>query len=77
MFGITVKPIPTLIVGVLGGVVVGMTSVGSGSLIIVGLLLLYPPCAPGGLVGTDLVQAVPLVGAAASPTSCSASSTPR
>jgi uncharacterized protein len=65
VFGITVKPIPTVIVGVLGGVVVGMTSVGSGSLIIVGLLLLYPTLRAGGLVGTDLVQAVPLVGAAA------------
>lgn len=65
VFGITVKPIPTIIIGVLGGVVVGMTSVGSGSLIIVGLLLLYPTLRAGDLVGTDLVQAVPLVGAAA------------
>ena len=65
VFGITVKPIPTLIIGILGGVVVGMTSVGSGSLIIVGLLLVYPSLRAGGLVGTDLVQAVPLVGAAA------------
>ncbi len=65
VFGITVKPIPTLMIGIVGGVVVGMTSVGSGSLIIVGLLLLYPRLRAGGLVGTDLVQAVPLVGAAA------------
>jgi uncharacterized membrane protein YfcA len=65
VFGISVKPIPTVIIGVAGGVVVGMTSVGSGSLIIVGLLLLYPTLRAGGLVGTDLVQAVPLVGAAA------------
>lgn len=65
VFGIRVKPIPTLLVGAIGGVVVGMTSVGSGSLIIVGLLLLYPSLRAGGLVGTDLVQAVPLVGAAA------------
>jgi hypothetical protein len=65
VFGITVKPIPTLLIGAIGGVVVGMTSVGSGSLIIVGLLLLYPSLRAGGLVGTDLVQAVPLVGAAA------------
>ena len=65
VFGITVRPIPTLIIGIVGGVVVGMTSVGSGSLIIVGLLLLYPRLRAGGLVGTDLVQAVPLVGAAA------------
>ena len=65
VMGIKVKPIPTIIIGVGGGVVVGMTSVGSGSLIIVGLLLLYPSLRAGGLVGTDLVQAVPLVGAAA------------
>ena len=65
IFGIVVKPIPTVLIGVIGGVVVGMTSVGSGSLIIVGLLLLYPTLRAGGLVGTDLVQAVPLVGAAA------------
>ena len=65
VFRIKVRPIPTLIIGVLGGVVVGMTSVGSGSLIIVGLLLLYPALRAGDIVGTDLVQAVPLVAAAA------------
>jgi uncharacterized membrane protein YfcA len=42
-----------------------MTSVGSGSLIIVLLLVAYPTLSAGQLVGTDLVQAVPLVGAAA------------
>lgn len=62
---VVVKPIPTLLVGVLGGVVVGMTSVGSGSLIIVALLFLYPGLKAAEIVGTDLVQAVPLVGAAA------------
>lgn len=65
VFGITIRPIPTLLIGAIGGLVVGMTSVGSGSLIIVGLLLLYPRLRAGDLVGTDLVQAVPLVGAAA------------
>jgi hypothetical protein len=60
-----VRPLPTALVGVLGGFVVGMTSVGSGSLIIVALLLLYPTLKASQLVGTDLVQAVPLVGAAA------------
>ena len=62
--GITVKRLPTLVVGVLGGLVVGMTSVGSGSLMIVALLLLYPTIRAGQLVGTDLVQAVPLVASA-------------
>jgi uncharacterized membrane protein YfcA len=60
-----VRPIPTLLIGVLGGFVVGVTSVGSGSLIIVLLLLLYPTITAAEIVGTDLVQAVPLVGAAA------------
>ena len=41
-----------------------MTSVGAGSLMIVSLLLLYPSIKAGQLVGTDLVQAVPLVAAA-------------
>ena len=62
---LVVKPVPTLMIGIVGGLIVGMTSVGSGSLIIVALLLLYPSLATGQLVGTDLVQAVPLVAAAA------------
>jgi uncharacterized membrane protein YfcA len=62
---VPVRRVPTLIVGILGGLVVGMTSVGSGSLIIVALLLLYPALKAGDLVGTDLVQAVPLVASAA------------
>lgn len=61
---IRVKPVPTVIVGIIGGLVVGMTSVGSGSLMIVALLLLYPAIRAGQLVGTDLVQAVPLVASA-------------
>ena len=45
--------------------IVGMTSVGSGSLMIV--LLLFPTrcCRRSQLVGTDLTQAVPLTAAAA------------
>jgi uncharacterized membrane protein YfcA len=61
---ITVRRVPTLFVGIIGGLVVGMTSVGSGSLMIVALLLLYPTIRAGQLVGTDLVQAVPLVASA-------------
>jgi uncharacterized membrane protein YfcA len=60
-----VRPVPTLIVGAVGGLIVGMTSVGSGSLIIIALLMLYPMLRANQLVGTDLVQAVPLVAAAA------------
>lgn len=62
---VVIRPIPTVLVGIVGGVVVGMTSVGSGSLIIVALLFLYPGLKASEIVGTDLVQAVPLVGAAA------------
>jgi uncharacterized protein len=62
---IRVRPVPTVLLGALGGLVVGLTSVGSGSLIIVILLALYPVLRPNDLVGTDLVQAVPLVASAA------------
>ena len=62
---IKVKPIATLLIGVFGGTVVGLTSVGSGSLMIVFLMLIYPRLSTRALVGTDLVQAVPLVGSAA------------
>jgi uncharacterized membrane protein YfcA len=42
-----------------------MTSVGSGSLMIILLLFLYPTLGAKQLVGTDLSQAVPLTAAAA------------
>ncbi|WP_141015542.1 sulfite exporter TauE/SafE family protein [Nocardioides sambongensis] len=60
-----IRPIPTLLVGMLGGLLVGVTSVGSGSVIMIALLMLYPGLSAVRLVGTDLVQAVPLVLAAA------------
>jgi uncharacterized protein len=59
------RPLPTVVIGVVGGLVVGMTSVGSGSLMIVLLLVLYPMLRSSELVGTDLVQAIPLVASAA------------
>jgi len=59
------RPVLTLLVGAVGGLLVGITSVGSGSLIMVALLLLYPTLSAVRLVGTDLVQAVPLVLSAA------------
>jgi uncharacterized membrane protein YfcA len=62
---VTVKPLPTALLGAAGGLVVGLTSVGSGSLIIVVLLAMYPKLRANDLVGTDLVQAIPLVTAAA------------
>ena len=60
-----IRPVPTLLGGALGGLLVGITSVGSGSVIMVALLMLYPGLSAVKLVGTDLVQAVPLVLAAA------------
>jgi uncharacterized membrane protein YfcA len=58
------RPVATLIVGLIGGLMVGFTSIGSGSVIIVSLVLLHPGLRPSELVGTDLVQAIPLVAAA-------------
>src|SRR5690349_13089283 len=60
-----INPLVTIVVGAIGGLLVGITSVGSGSLIMVALLLLYPTMAALKLVGTDLIQAIPLVLAAA------------
>ncbi len=63
--GLTIRPLPTVLIGMVGGLIVGMTSVGSGSLMIVLLLFLYPALGANQLVGTDLTQAVPLTMAAA------------
>ncbi|MFI4989669.1 MAG: sulfite exporter TauE/SafE family protein [Solirubrobacterales bacterium] len=62
---VTPRPLRTIAIGMLGGVVVGITSVGSGSLMIIMLLFLYPMIGAKQLVGTDLTQAVPLTTAAA------------
>ncbi len=62
---LTVRPVPTFVIGAVGGLIVGMTSVGAGSLMIVLLLFLYPMIGANQLVGTDLTQAVPLTIAAA------------
>jgi uncharacterized protein len=62
---VVLRPAPTIILGAVAGFIVGITSVGSGSIIIVVLLLIYPGLKASSLVGTDLTQAIPLVGAAA------------
>jgi uncharacterized protein len=59
------RPLRTVAIGMIGGIVVGITSVGSGSLMIIMLLFLYPMLGANQLVGTDLTQAVPLTLAAA------------
>lgn len=61
---LVVRPARTLAIGVVGGLAVGMTSVGAGSLIIAMLLVAYPRLRPSQMVGTDIVQAIPLVAAA-------------
>ena len=60
-----IRPLPTIAIGAMGGLLVGITSVGSGSVIMISLVMLYPGLSALRLVGTDLVQAVPLVIAAA------------
>src|ERR1035438_10272419 len=62
---VTIRPVPTVLIGMVGGLIVGLTSVGSGSLMIILLLFAYPMLSAGQLVGTDLTQAVPLTAAAA------------
>ena len=62
---VRIRPVPTIGIGMVGGLIVGMTSVGSGSLMIILLLFTYPLLSAGQLVGTDLTQAVPLTAAAA------------
>ncbi len=49
-----VRPLLTVAVGIVGGVTVGLTSVGSGSLMIIMLLFVYPTISAKQLVGTDL-----------------------
>lgn len=58
---VAARPLPTILLGAVAGLVVGTTSVGSGSIVIVCLLLLDRRLTSAQLVGTDLVQAVPLV----------------
>lgn len=62
---VKIRRVPTVALGALGGFMVGVTSVGAGSIIIVILLMIYPTLKASSLVGTDLTQAIPLVAAAA------------
>ncbi len=49
-----------MLIGVVGGFMVGLTSVGAGSLILVLLVMVYPTLSNKQLVGTDLTQSLPL-----------------
>lgn len=60
-----IRPLATIAIGLVGGLIVGFTSVGAGSIMMTALLFLHPRIHPLRLVGTDLVQATPLVFAAA------------
>lgn len=62
---IVIRKIPTVPIGIIVGLAVGVTSTGSGTLVIAALAVLYPALPAGRLVGTDLAQAVPMVLAAA------------
>ncbi len=61
---VDVHRVLTIAVGAVGGFMVGLTSVGAGSLILVLLTLIYPSLRSDVLVGTDLTQALPLTAAA-------------
>jgi uncharacterized membrane protein YfcA len=60
-----VTPAPRVVLtvglGAVGGIMVGMTSVGAGSVMLIALMLIYPGLTANRLVGTDLAQSVPLV----------------
>jgi uncharacterized membrane protein YfcA len=57
---VKVRRLPTVFIGVVGGFMVGLTSVGAGSLILVLLVMVYPSLNNKQLVGTDLAQSLPL-----------------
>jgi uncharacterized membrane protein YfcA len=54
------RPLVTALIGATVGLLVGLTSVGSGTLIIVALTFLFPRLASKELVGTDISHAVML-----------------
>jgi uncharacterized protein len=54
------RPVVTPFIGAVVGLLVGLTSVGSGTLIIVALTFLFPRLASKELVGTDIAHAVML-----------------
>jgi uncharacterized protein len=59
------RPVVTALVGAIVGFLVGLTSVGSGTLIIVSMAFLFPRLTPKELVGTDIFQAFMLLAAGA------------
>ena len=51
---------PTIVLGVLLGTMVVLTSVGAGAIGVAALMLLYPALSARRLIGTDVVHAIPL-----------------
>ncbi|UJW29924.1 sulfite exporter TauE/SafE family protein [Saccharothrix sp. AJ9571] len=62
---VAVRRARTVALGAVTGLLVGFTSVGSGSIVAASLLLLYPALRMSALVATDIVQALPMVFTAA------------
>ncbi|SRR5258708_4467283 len=58
---LTFRPLIVSCLGFLIGFIIGMTSIGSGSLILVCLTLIYPRLSAKELVGTDIFQALLLL----------------
>lgn len=57
---VPVRKLPTLLLGIVLGSIVTLTSVGAGAIGVVVLTLLYPTLMTRRLIGTDIVHAVPL-----------------
>ncbi len=57
------RPAIAIAIGAIVGFLVGLTSVGSGTLIIVSMAFLFPKLGPKELVGTDIFQAFMLLAA--------------
>ena len=64
LHGVAHRRVAIAAVGAVGGLLVGLTSVGSGS-VIMALLVFFVPLEPRTLVGSDVVHAAILVGVAA------------
>ena len=55
-----IRPVPTMLLGLVLGSIVTLTSVGAGAIGVVVLTMLYPRLVTRRLIGTDIVHAVPL-----------------
>ena len=58
------KALTIIIVGVVVGFLVGLTSVGSGTLIVMAIIILFPTLSPRMIVGTDVLHGALLVSVA-------------